>query len=314
MTAVLSPLAKQQFFDNNGRPLVGGKLFTYIAATTTKQPTFVDSAGITQNANPIILDFRGEANLWVPPNVGYKYVLAPSTDTDPPTHPIWTIDNVVASQLITLYGGVDTGVANAYVITISLPQSAYTDGTFIVWIPSNTNTTPSTINVNGLGPVAIINTDGTPLSAGELTANVAAQIVFKGGSFLLLNPTVANVSSSFSMTAVDLTGTPAVTVTYARYGRLVVLNVPFVSGTSSGVNHRLTGLPASLQTGVGAAIVRVWGADATDNSVVTYAAGSATIAATSNQISLLFKGGNWTAAGTKTGGGLMMMYFVPTPY
>jgi hypothetical protein len=313
-TVVLSPLAKQQFLDNSGRPLVGGKLFTYLAGTTTKQSTYVDSGGVTQNTNPVILNFRGECSLWLPPNVGYKFVLAPATDTDPPTNPIWTVDNLVASQLLTLYGGVDTGVANAYVISISLPQSAYTDGTFIIFIPSNTNTLASTINVNGLGPVAIVNTDGSALSPGELTANVAAQIVYKGGSWLLLNPTVANLGSSFSATAVDLVGTPSVTVTYARFGRLVILNVPVFSGTSNGVNNRLTGLPTNLQTGVGAAIVRVGGGDATDNGVATYAAQSATIAATSNQISFLFKGGNWTAAGTKSAGGIMIPYFTSTPY
>lgn len=313
-TVVLSPLAKQQFLDNNGRPLVGGKLFTYLAGTTTKASTYVDSGGVATNANPVILNFRGECNLWLPPNVRYKFTLSPSTDTDPPTNPIWTVDNVVASQLLTLYGGVDSGAANAYVITISLPQSAYTDGTFIIFIPSNTNTSTSTINVNGLGPVPIINTDGSVLSPGELTANVAAQILYQGGSFLLLNPTVANVGTSFSMTAVDLVGTPAVTVTYARFGRLVILNVPTFTGTSNGVNNRLTGLPTSLQTGVGAAIVHVWGADATDNGVFAYASGSATIAATSNQISFLFKGGNWTNAGTKTSGGMMIMYFTATPY
>src|SRR5262245_1011371 len=104
MSALLTANAKQQFFDNNGSPLVGGKLFTYSAGTTTKATTYVNAAGITPNSNPIVLDYRGECDLWVPPNVGYKYVLAPANDTDPPTRPIWTVDNIKSSQLITLYG------------------------------------------------------------------------------------------------------------------------------------------------------------------------------------------------------------------
>lgn len=190
MTAVLSPLAKQQFFDSNGRPLVGGKLFTYIANTTTKQPTYVDSAGVNPNPNPVILDYRGEANLWVPPNVGYKYVLSPSTDTDPPTHPIWTVDNVVSSQLVTLYGGVDTGVANAYVLNFVANFTAYQDGIVIYWIPSNTNTGPSTININGLGPVNLLNPNGSTLSANQLVAGQPATIIFKSGAFTLFAPQV----------------------------------------------------------------------------------------------------------------------------
>lgn len=313
MTNVLTPSPKQQFFDNNGRPAVGFKLFSYEAGTTTKLATYVSASGAA-NTNPIVLDYRGEANVWIPPNVGYKLLLAPSSDTDPPTNPIWTVDDLTSSQLLTVYGGVDTGIANAYVITIDLPQSAYTDGTFIIFIPSNTNTSTSTINVNGLGPVPIINADGSVLSPGELVDNVAAQIIYQGGSFVLLNPTVSNETGSFNMTAVDLSGTPTVSVKYARFGRLVILNVPTFTGTSSGTNNRLTGLPTNLQTGVGATIVRVGGADATDNGVVTPGAGSITIAATSNQISCLFNGGAWTGSGTKTMGGLMVPYFTATPY
>lgn len=91
----LSPLPIQKFFDNNGAPLVGGLLFTYIAGTTTKIATGKDQAG-TLNTNPIVLDFRGEANVWLDPTLTYKFTLAPLGDTDPPTKPIWTVDNIAA--------------------------------------------------------------------------------------------------------------------------------------------------------------------------------------------------------------------------
>ena len=89
-------------FTLNGAPAVGCQLFTYIAGTTTKQATYTDSTGVTQNTNPIILNSRGETantsgtsvGVWVLPGVAYKYVLALPTDTDPPTSPIDSIDNV----------------------------------------------------------------------------------------------------------------------------------------------------------------------------------------------------------------------------
>lgn len=90
---LISPDPKLRFVDANGNALVGGKLFTYAAGTTTKQTTYVDSLGITPNANPIILDARGECNCWMLP-LNYKLTLAPATDTDPPTNAIWTVDNV----------------------------------------------------------------------------------------------------------------------------------------------------------------------------------------------------------------------------
>jgi hypothetical protein len=92
----LSPLPIQKFFDNNGNPLVGGLLFTYAAGTTTKIATAKDQAG-TANTNPIVLDYRGEANVWLDQTLTYKFVLAPAEDTDPPSRPIWTVDNISAA-------------------------------------------------------------------------------------------------------------------------------------------------------------------------------------------------------------------------
>lgn len=189
-TEVLAPVLRHQFFGNDGKPLNGGKLFSYIAGTTTKQGTFQDAAGASPNTNPIILNFRGEAIVFIPPNVGYKFVLAPSTDTDPPTNPIWSQDNVTNSQLLTLYGGVDLGISNAYVLTFTANFTAYADGIVIYWIPANTNTGPSTINVNGLGPVSILNANGSSLSVGQIVANQVAGIIYRGGSFTLFTPQV----------------------------------------------------------------------------------------------------------------------------
>lgn len=92
----LSPLPIQKFFDNNGRPLKGGLLFTYEAGTTNKIATASDEAG-TLNTNPVVLDFRGEANVWLDQTLTYKFVLSPEGDTDPPTRPIWTVDNISAA-------------------------------------------------------------------------------------------------------------------------------------------------------------------------------------------------------------------------
>lgn len=90
----LSPTPIQKFFANDGTPLNGGQLFTYVPSTTTKLATYTDSSGGTPNANPIILNFRGEADVWLDPALTYKYVLAPPNDTDPPTNPIWSKNNI----------------------------------------------------------------------------------------------------------------------------------------------------------------------------------------------------------------------------
>lgn len=91
---ILSPLPKLAFLGNNGRPLVGGQLFTYVAGTTTKISTYTDEGGGTPNTNPVILDFRGECNVWLDPELTYKFVLADRQDTDPPANPIWSVDDI----------------------------------------------------------------------------------------------------------------------------------------------------------------------------------------------------------------------------
>ena len=99
MPNTLSPQAKQQFFDNAGNLLAGGKLFTYAAGTTTKQATYSNSTG-TANTNPIILDARGECTLFLDSALTYKFVLSPSTDTDPPAASFWTVDNIQPPQSV----------------------------------------------------------------------------------------------------------------------------------------------------------------------------------------------------------------------
>src|ERR1051325_6705060 len=98
---ILTPWPKAAFLDNNGRPAVGYQLFTYEAGTSNKLATYTDSTGNSQNTNPIELDYRGEANIWLDPLLTYKFVFARPDDTDPPTAPIWTVDNISALGGIT---------------------------------------------------------------------------------------------------------------------------------------------------------------------------------------------------------------------
>jgi hypothetical protein len=78
--ASLSPTPKLQFFGSDGLPLVGGKLYTYAAGTTTPLATYVDYTGTTTNTNPIILDANGEADVWLLNTLNYKYVLKDADD------------------------------------------------------------------------------------------------------------------------------------------------------------------------------------------------------------------------------------------
>lgn len=103
--ASLSPLVRQRFFDQNGLPLSGGKLWSYQAGTNTPKATYVDKAESAANTNPIILDSEGYADVWLTSGF-YKFVLKDSNDVV-----LWTKDNVM--------GGISTldGVITATSIT-----------------------------------------------------------------------------------------------------------------------------------------------------------------------------------------------------
>ena len=89
----LSPLAGAgwQFFDNNGIPLAGGKLYTYAAGTTTPATTYTSNVGNIPHANPIILDSTGRVSseIWLSTTANYKFVLATSTDIV-----LWSKDDI----------------------------------------------------------------------------------------------------------------------------------------------------------------------------------------------------------------------------
>lgn len=97
----LSPVAKMQFLDATGAPLAGGLVYTYAAGTTTPLATYTDSSGGTANSNPIVLDSRGEANIWLSATT-YKFKLCDSTNTE-----IWTVDNIASpiSSVSPVFGG-----------------------------------------------------------------------------------------------------------------------------------------------------------------------------------------------------------------
>jgi hypothetical protein len=92
----ISPQPKLQFFDANGNPLSGGKLYSYDAGTTTPRATYTDSTGNIANANPVILDTRGEASVWMDSGA-YKLALYTSANVL-----VWTVDGLNGPDQATL--------------------------------------------------------------------------------------------------------------------------------------------------------------------------------------------------------------------
>src|SRR3990167_2457586 len=155
MAAKLTPPPKFQGFDSNGDPLSSGKLYTYAAGTSTAKDTYTDDGAGTANANPVILDSRGEADVWI--DGAYKFVLKDSADVT-----IWTVDDIgTIAEAGTLsktanytVAAADSGAvikcdASGGSFTITLPAAAnQTDGFKVTIKKIDTPSNTVTINPN----------------------------------------------------------------------------------------------------------------------------------------------------------------------
>lgn len=182
MSNQLSPLPIQHFTAPDGSPAYQYRLFTYIAGTSTKLGTFSDSSG-SANTNPITLNARGECALWLDSTKAYKFIFTYPGSDDPPTNPIWTVDNITTANAIGSNNyAADTGTANNYVATFA-PITALSVGLVISVKIAHTNTGASTLNLNSLGAKPIVLLNNNALVGGELQINGIYQFEYDGTSW-----------------------------------------------------------------------------------------------------------------------------------
>ena len=131
MAVNLSPVGgvAGQFFDNNGVPLAGGKLYTYSAGTTTNQTTYTSSAGVTAHTNPIVLDGGGRVpggEIWLTDGLSYKFVLKNASDVL-----IGTYDNIIGinSNFVNFLTETEVQTATAGQTVFTLTTMQYQPGT-----------------------------------------------------------------------------------------------------------------------------------------------------------------------------------------
>jgi len=183
MSVSLSPYAGAgaQFFDNNGNPLAGGKIYTYAAGTTTEVATYTSSSGGTANANPIVLDSAGRtpAQIWLTEGSSYKFVLETSLGVT-----IKTDDNIFASYELAKAIGVLVGLGAGSVATnIAVGDTAL-----------DSNTTGSNNVAVGYNAMTA-NTDGfqnTAVGSEALDANTSGDYNTAVGYQALTAATTAN--------------------------------------------------------------------------------------------------------------------------
>ena len=77
MAYLLSPVCNESQIDDNGDPLSGGTISTYLAGTSTPAPTYTDISGATPQTNPIVLNTLGLApsTIWLDSGLIYKFIV-----------------------------------------------------------------------------------------------------------------------------------------------------------------------------------------------------------------------------------------------
>jgi hypothetical protein len=189
--ASLTPTPKQQIYGSDGNPLVGGKIYTYAAGTTTPLATYTDAGAGTANTNPIILNSLGQANIWLATTSSYKFSVYTSADVL-----LYTVDNI-ATPID--YNSLTTALASPPPIG----STAANTGAFTTL--AATTGTITTVNSTTVNATTVNAT--TITATGTITAET---LTFEGGGSLTKVPesAIQPITASVAANALTVTLNP----------------------------------------------------------------------------------------------------------
>ena len=242
MAAYLTPEPKLQFFSTAGVPLAGGKIYTYDAGTTTPLATFADSAGITNNPNPVILDSRGEASIWLGTQ-SYKFKLTTPDDVE-----IWTVDNISLGP----FPDSTASIVAAAVTAVGVVYAASDGSDLIGHKGTGAAATVTTVgaklrqivNIKDYGAVGDGVADDT-LAVQRAITNSTGIVYIPAGTFKITGVTLTagkqligeNRATSILKLGAALSGTGMINATYAN--DIVVENLTIDGGSLVGTKNGL---------------------------------------------------------------------------
>ena len=132
MAVFLSPVHNDTHFKNDGTLASGYKLYTYAAGSTTPLATYTTSDGSVPQANPIILNARGEPDnqIWLTGGLNYKFIL--KTDLDVQINPVYDNIRGVNDTTTTVDQWISSTSAPTYISATSFSLSGDQTSTFQV--------------------------------------------------------------------------------------------------------------------------------------------------------------------------------------
>lgn len=253
-----------QFFDNDGNPLSGGKLYAYEAGTTTPKATYTTEDETTQHAHPIVLDSAGRATVFI--SGSYRFDLFDSNDvlidsTDDVTaffpdtdsgQPGQTFSGNVffpdSGELTILSGSITPTGANH---TIDTESDASTDDLDTIASPSDGQILTLRIESNSRQVVVKHNTGNIVTPNGEditlSSSNETISFLYEATSSKWLVSSVPQSAQSTLTPWVEYTpvftgyGTPTNVEFYSRrVGDTLEVKGKFTAGTTTATEARIS--------------------------------------------------------------------------
>ena len=175
MSATLTPSPFMQFFTAGGVPLAGGKLYTYAAGTTTLLATYTTALATQSNTNPVILDSRGEAAVWLSNTAAYKFKLTDSNDVD-----IWTADNIEG-----LLGAADI--------------ASSTGASMVGYLPAGSSAVATTVQAKLRQTINVLDFGADPTGVLDATTAIQAALTAAAGNTLYVPDGTYTVTTMLSM-------------------------------------------------------------------------------------------------------------------
>ena len=309
----LSPIGNDQQVNSAGAPLSGGKIYTYLAGTSTPSATYTDNTGTTPQANPIILNSLGlpTSPIWLLGGFPLKFIIKDSADTT-----IRTVDNIsgVNDTSSTASEWTSSGLTPTYISATQF--SVVGDQTSIFQVNRRVRTTNTGGLIYGRITVTAFGAGITTVTVLNDTGSMDAGLSAVAYGFLSYSPTsvpynlymsvgdsaqtvskVQAISASVAASALTISASAtildfrsstltsgAITTVSGTPGNLVVPSTATL-GTTSAVQSRLVVLALNNAGTIELAVVNISGGnDLSETGLVTTTA----IAAASNSASTVY--------------------------
>jgi hypothetical protein len=227
----LCPPIKFALLDSSGNPAAGYLVYTYAAGTSTPKDSYTTQAASVANTNPVVLDSRGEATIWL--SGAYKIVVkTPGGST------VYEDDNISDGAL----GATFTNTTLAGTLTVS--------GASVTWSgnPTHSGNHTFTGNVTVNGNTQLGNASGDTLTVYPNAVTWQNNPTHSGNHAFSGDVAFSGkVGTESTFTPAGIAGTPTYTTQVGKYtkqGNLVTFGISMAwTGGTNGSSVSVTGLP-----------------------------------------------------------------------